>query len=150
MNEEQPRQIEALLDLYKQQMEHYHHTQQVEWKANFGVWTLLAGAIYILPTKGVHVPHCASLIAPLITAAALMLTGHAYWLYKIHSSEVWDKVFWTRYRYEALRLIRSNGTVNEDEKEWNRNRKEKLVWLGLEVMITFLLCSVLLWVTLAK
>ncbi len=40
MDEEQSRKVEALLTLYKQQMEHFRHTQEIEWKANFGDYVL--------------------------------------------------------------------------------------------------------------
>lgn len=43
MDETQRSVLDAFLTLYKQQMEHFRHTQQLEWKANFGIWTLLAG-----------------------------------------------------------------------------------------------------------
>lgn len=37
MDDEQ--RLNACLTLYKQQMEHYHKTQDVEWKGTFGAWT---------------------------------------------------------------------------------------------------------------
>jgi hypothetical protein len=148
MDEKQWR-VEALLSLYKQQMEHYHHTQQVEWKANFGVWTLLAGAIYQLPKEGIHICPCVASIVVLIIVLLIIVVVHAWWLCKVHSSEVCDKKLWIRYRAEALALIRGIDAPKEREEEWNRSLKDKVLWLVLEVGITILLCAVL-FVTLTR
>jgi hypothetical protein len=143
MDEKQWR-VEALLDLYKQQMEHYHHTQEVEWKANLGVWTLLAGAIYIFNAEPFPVCHWVTPIVLLI-----FVVVHGCWLYKIHSSEEWDKTLWSGYREEALKIILCNDIVKKGEESRERTIKEKLIWLVLEVGVTLLLCAVL-WVTLTK
>jgi hypothetical protein len=37
--------LETCVTLYKQQMEHYHKTQDVEWKGTFGAWTIVAVAV---------------------------------------------------------------------------------------------------------
>ncbi|MGH9433536.1 MAG: hypothetical protein ACRD3T_18555 [Terriglobia bacterium] len=42
MDDEQSRRVEALLHLQKEQMERFRHTQTIEWKDNFAIWTLLA------------------------------------------------------------------------------------------------------------
>jgi hypothetical protein len=140
MDETQSRRVEALLDLYKQQMGQFRHTQQIEWKANFGVWTLLAGAIYIVTREevSVHIP-----LYFAAGALVIVLVVHVWWLKNIHDSEARDKELWTRYRAEALPLIRGNDTPYEDETPWKR-REQRIIWLLLEVTVTFLLCAFLL------
>jgi len=142
MDETQRSVLEGFLNLYKQQMEHFRHTQQIEWKANFGIWTLLAGAIYIVNKEVVHIPHrgwpMAVVLILLFAAASL----HLLWLLKVHRSEIADKRFWTRYRADALQVIRggSTDTLDEDERPWNRKPSDELQWLALEVMVTVFLC----------
>lgn len=131
--------VNALLDLYREQMEHFRHTEQIEWKGNFGVWTLLAGAIYLSAKESIRIDLRWPL--PLLGIAWL---SHAFWLYKIHRSEVFDKELWTRYRAEALRLIR-NTPVHPDEQPWKRRWWEELMWLVSEIVLTFLLCAFLLY-----
>lgn len=38
--------LDAYLKLYERQMAHYENTQNVEWRGSFGIWTLLAAAVY--------------------------------------------------------------------------------------------------------
>jgi hypothetical protein len=134
MNEAQ--RVEALLALYKQQMEHFRHTQEIEWKANFGIWTLLAGAIYIVTKEPVHISRGWAALAALIAATGL----HACWLWRVHYSEISDKQLWTRYRAEALQLIRGNETLHEHETPWKRSHWHEAIWLSVEIMVTALLC----------
>jgi len=131
--------VEALLALYKQQMEHFHHTQQIEWKANFGIWTLLAGAIYVATKESVHLSRGWTAAVVLIFAVVV----HALWLWRVHLSERADKQLWTGYRAEALRLIRGNETRFEHEPPWKRSRLSEVAWLFLELMVTVLLCAFL-------
>lgn len=136
MIEDAARRVELLLELYKQQMEHYHKTLEVEWKCNFGVWTLLAGAIYIVTKEHVSIPRSCAVSLVLVAATCV----HGLWLGKIHHSEVADKKYWTRYRAEALQIIRGANTLEMDEKPWDRTTWQRMTWLTLEVMVTFLLC----------
>ena len=47
--------IQGFLDLYKQQMQQFRNTQGIEWKANIGYWTLLAGANYFVAQHSVWI-----------------------------------------------------------------------------------------------
>jgi len=123
---DEAKRVEALLALYKQQMEHFRHSQQIEWKANFGVWTLLAGAIYVVPKDAIHIPHCLAAIALFLVAFI-----HAAWLLKLHESEMCDKELWIRYRNEVLPLIRGNDTIHKHEKPWERSLGQQMTWLSL-------------------
>jgi hypothetical protein len=138
MDEE--KRVRAFIELYKQQMERFRQTQEIEWKANFGLWTLLAGAIYLAKEKIIAIPTC------LITISLLFVFFvHVGWLQRIHGSQQFDKKLWVRYRGEALSLLRAgqDPEVLEDEKHWQTNRWTELTWRALEVGITFLLCAVL-------
>ena len=128
--------VAAFIEIYKQQMQRFHQTQQVEWKANFGVWTLLAGATYLaVHQKSVNVsPTVAG------TILVIIVVVHFAFLYKIHQSELFDKRLWVRYRQEALTLLRTNSLIHEDEKHTPRSRLTEGIWLSLEVGITALLC----------
>jgi hypothetical protein len=142
MDETQRSVLDAFLTLYKQQMEHFRHTQQLEWRANFGIWTLLAGAIYIVNKEVVQIPYRGWLIAlvPILLFAAALL--HVLWLLKVHRSEDNDRRFWRRYRAEALQGLRggSTNTLHEDERPSDRKRGNDWQWIALEGMVTVLLC----------
>lgn len=118
-------------------MEHYHHTQTIEWKANFGVWTLLAGAIYLAKDHVLRLPPCAALVI-----SSVPPIFHGLWLHRVLASEQTDKMFWVRYRREALELLRGQSPL-KDEEEWERGIGLTLLWLALEVGVTCLLCGLL-------
>ncbi len=137
MNEQtDTKRIETLRDFYKQQMAHYQHTQEIEWKANFGIWTLLAASIYVVTRENVRI-HKGCWILLVLTAVWVI---HTWWLWRVHCSEIVDKQLWSRYRAEALRLIRSNDSLQEHEAPFTRSLLREIEWLSLETMITALLC----------
>jgi hypothetical protein len=138
MDEE--KRVQAFIDLYKHQMERFRQTQDIEWKANFGLWTLLAGAIYLAKEKIIAILTC-----PLTFLLLFVLLVHVGWLQRIHRSQQFDKKHWVRYRSEALSLLRvgHDPAVFEDEKQAQTNLWTELTWRALEVGITFLLCAVL-------
>ena len=88
MNDE--KKLDAALALYKQQMEHYHKTQDVEWKGTFGAWTL--GVAMLWATFQPTFRMGSSRWVLLVLAIPIL---HCLWLLKIHNSEEEDKVFWT-------------------------------------------------------
>jgi hypothetical protein len=128
------------VDLYKQQMEHYQHTQTVEWKGNFGIWTLLAGAIYLAKDK---VPTIRPLYALVVLVVAPAL--HLLWLFMVLKSEQADKTFWVRYRQEALEILRGTPAL-PDETVSKRGKLRTFIWLASEVGVTVALCVALLFV----
>lgn len=125
--------VEAYINLYKQQMERYKNTQNIEWKGNFGVWALLAGAIYLASGKeGATVP--LSVAAPVLL---LVIAIHLGWLISVHSSEEEDKKLWVQYRGKALRLLQHGGGTQADGADWvKRPWYKELIWLVLEVGMT--------------
>lgn len=133
MDEEKRAQL--FFELYKQQMEHYRHTQIVEWKGNFGVWTLLAGAIYLAKDKFLVIPHPYPWLI-LIGTPAL----HLLWLSMVLQSEQADKKFWVRYRKEALELLRG-GPAMRDETISHRGKLRTIIWLVSEVGVTLALSA---------
>lgn len=136
--------VRAFIDLYKQQMERFRQTQALEWKATFGVWTLLAGAIYFISQHPIRIPLCAAGIG-----LSVFVIIHWLWLRMIHQSERVDKKFWVRYRMEALRLLRGGSGVFEDETEWKINSSDQAIWSTMILSVTFLLCAVLFYVVMA-
>ncbi|SRR6266851_7077356 len=145
MNEENRRapneekRAQAFIALYKQQMTRFNQTQQVEWKGNFGMWTLLAGAIYLAKEKSLSLSFCAAAI-PLFVVTLL----HFWWLYKIHQSEKIDKMLWVQYRHEALEILRHGEHAIPAETDSGRSLAQDLSWLLVEVGITILLCAMVL------
>ena len=137
---DEDKRVQAFIDLYKQQMERFRQTQEMEWKANFGLWTLLAGAIYLAKEKIIAIPTC-----PAAFFLLLVLGVHFGWLHRIHASQQFDKKLWVRYRREALSLLRvgQDSAVLEDEKQWETGLWTELTWRSLELGITLLLCAVL-------
>jgi hypothetical protein len=77
--------VEAYISLYKQQMERYGKTQDIEWKGNFGVWALLAGASFLAAKEPVTLSHCTTGLVLWLTVVV-----HGIWLHNIHSSERFD------------------------------------------------------------
>jgi hypothetical protein len=140
MDDEQSRRVDVLLRLYQEQMEHFRHTQDIEWKANFGIWTLLAAAIYMTSKEHVQLPHVAVVKAALFAAPVV----HAGWLFMVHRSQGADKYLWARYRLAALRVIHGGDYIPE-KHEIPRERPlwKEFLWLILETGITALLCMFL-------
>jgi hypothetical protein len=136
---EKEKRVQSFLELYKQQMERYRQTQEIEWKANFGLWTLLAGAIYLLKDR------FASLSSHLAWIALVFLVVlHGWWLYKIHKSEEVDKELWSHYRAEALKLLRGSENPLDHETYRQRGFVSEILWLLLEVGVTLLLALLFL------
>jgi hypothetical protein len=139
--------VEGFLDLYKQQMEHYHNTQKIEWKANLGIWTLLAGTIYLATQgKSLHVTPATCLAQLVLSILGLIVVAlHCFWLYMIHQSEGVDKELWSRYRGEALILLRNGAALRsyEGENESKRRTSIEVAWLVVELGVTAFLCFVL-------
>jgi hypothetical protein len=131
--------VEAYISLYKQQMDRFGKTQDVEWKGNFGVWALLAGAIYLASGKeGASVP--LSVAAPILL---LVIVIHLGWLKSVHRSEEVDKRLWVQYRGKAIRLLQPVVTPDDGadwiERPWYR----EVFWLLLEVGMTAILSAAL-------
>ena len=139
MNEEQ--RVHALIELYKQQMERFHQTQQVEWKANFGIWTLLASASYLAAQGKFRIASSCPYELSVVATLLLTIVIHGIWLRKIHESEGYDKRLWVEYRTEALEQLRDSRKVYQHEKEWGRSGGAEAIWLVLEVGITCLLSA---------
>jgi hypothetical protein len=97
---EEKEQVQAFISLYKQQMERYGKTQDIEWKGNFGVWALLAGASYLAAKEPVTLSRCTTGVVLLLTVIV-----HGGWLLNVHSSERFDKRLWVEYRRRALDII---------------------------------------------
>jgi hypothetical protein len=136
--------VQGYVNLYKQQMEHFRDTQGVEWKANFGVWTLLAGSIYFVVQHPIHVRLCFASVICIGT-----VTMHFWWLSKIHHSQQFDKKLWVEYRKEALLLLRGGASPLKDENTSERNWWGTLSWLLVEIWLTIVLSAILLWALIA-
>lgn len=139
LSSEDEKTAKTFISLYKQQMERFHQTQEIEWKVNIAFWTLLAAGTYLARGKGLAICPCAAWVLVFV-----VVTLHLWWLLMIHKSEQTDKKFWVRYRAEALAIIRGKP-VHDDEKEEHSNRSgfDELLWLVPEVGMTALLVSVL-------
>jgi hypothetical protein len=137
--------VEAYVRLYERQMTHYEKTQDVEWKINIGIWTLLGAAIFWAAqnkaaSKPIPVEHC------LIVAVAITLViVHALWLRRVHASEEFDKRLWSRYRREARMVLLEASPLPSDEEHSERDELDKWTWIALEAGITIAMASVLLW-----
>lgn len=122
--EETSRNLETCIVFYKQQMEHYHKTQEVEWKGTFGAWALAASAVALTFRNGFTFhPGCWVGLVLFVPAC------HAAWLWLIHASEEKDKKLWGYYRNEASKL------VNLEEKYKNYNGRpvaSELLWVAIE------------------
>lgn len=127
--------VQAYISLYKQQMERYTKTQDIEWKGNFGIWTLLAGAIYLAATRPTTISR------PLAGSVLIVLTAlHCGWLWAVHSSGEIDKGLWVEYRGKALLLLDARSSASSKHK---RPFWKELVWLCLEVGVTAVLSLIL-------
>lgn len=135
--------LDAYISLYKQQMDRFSNTQTVEWKANFGIWALLAGAIYFAAQKSVSAPK-----GWVILVLCCVFVVHFTWLRLIHDSQQLDKDLFSLYRRRAAQIL---GCEKEQEdllarSKWYRRpwvRLRELVWTCLEVGMTGLLCLLL-------
>jgi hypothetical protein len=133
---EDDKQFQGLLDLYKQQMQHRHYTQDIEWRANIGFWTLLAGANYFAAKNQVPISFSWALVI-----CSLTVVMHGWWLLMIHRSEQADKRLWVRYRKEALQILRTVGSPHHEDE--NRFDRSEWTWLIPELWLTFALSALL-------
>lgn len=141
--------VKGFLDLYKQQMQQRHNTAGIEWKANIGYWTLLAGANYFVAQHPIAVP-----ISWAVPICVLTIVMHLWWLVMIHLSEQSDKKLLVYYRIEAARRLRgdagaaargANLSPPDDEVRSNKNLFRYACWLIPELWPTFALSVLLLW-----
>ena len=140
METDKATQLETCLTFYKQQMEHNHQTQQVEWKGTFGAWALLAAALG-LSFQSQSSFRFNSWVASITTFFVFMLVAvHARWLWKIHLSEEIDKELWAEYRRMA-HVFAELPTPLHNYKA--RTMRDKIEWISLEAGITFILALVL-------
>jgi len=132
--------LEAYLSLCRQQMDHYHKLQQVEWRGTFGAWTLMAGAAYFTVQHDLHLGMWA--MGGLIIAVI-----HSLWLLAIYRTEEFDKALWTHYRAQVLRILNA-GALDEvapgEQRYALRSRGKELKWLALEAGVTWFLALVTL------
>ncbi|MGB8801869.1 MAG: hypothetical protein WCC97_14385 [Candidatus Acidiferrales bacterium] len=128
--------VQGFLDLYKQQMLNRRNTQDIEWRANIGFWTLLAGANYFAAQNRIPISLCCAVFVCLLT-----FVMHAWWLIKIHSSEEADKKLWIRFRGEALHILRAPASFHHEDE--HRPRTKEWTWLVPEMWLTFALSALL-------
>jgi hypothetical protein len=133
---------EIYVSLYKHQLDHYERTRDVEWKANFGIWTLLAGAIYLAAKETVT-------ISRPLTAVGLtgVIVVHFFWLLAVQRSESSEVRLYSEYRHKALLLVDPEDRRPSDLRRYPWYKT--LVWLVLEVGMTTILSvglfSMLFW-----
>jgi hypothetical protein len=133
--------VDAYINLYKQQMDRFNKTQDVEWKGNFGVWAMLAAAIYFAAKESVDVSR--GLAALLLTLISLV---HCGWLLFVHDSQRIDKSLWVLYRNKVAAEL---GCAKEQQEilsdsQWYRNRPlREFFWTSFEIGMTILLCVLL-------
>jgi hypothetical protein len=132
--------VQAYISLYMQQMERYNKTQDIEWKANFGIWTLLAGSIYLAAKERVIVSPCLTAIV-----LAVLVSVHFGWLLAIHSSEAFDKKLWVKYRNDALLLVHSGAKLVPDVRPWYREPLWVLLEVGMTAVLSLVLFSIMFW-----
>lgn len=139
MNEQPPlddkKKLDAYLDLYKAQMEHFRNTEQIEWRVTFAAWTLLVALIYAAAAKGIRLPGMAWIVfvVPLF---------HICWLYLIQGSEDVDKSLWVSYRRKALDLL-GHSTSSGHLDSWRRRPLWKhSIWILVEAGVTLVLALV--------
>jgi hypothetical protein len=109
-----------------------------------GVWTLLAGGIFLAVNAKLHIA-----FDPKWILVAIFLV-HLVWLIKVHDSEHFDKKLWDEYRRQALALL--SHPSKEQEHNWPRLHKgwlkvkfwfSQIIWLSVEAGMTGVLCLVL-------
>jgi hypothetical protein len=134
--------VDSYISLYKQQMVRFGQTQGVEWKGNFGLWALLAGATYLVANKSVDVPPACALVI-----LAGVCAVHAGWLVFVHDSQQIEKDLWVVYRDKAAAIL---GCVPEQQNALSHNKLfrrkpfvRKFFWTSFEVGMTILLCAIL-------
>ena len=131
--------VDAHVRLYERQMAHYENTQSIEWKVTFGIWTLLAAAIYWAAQNAFRLGLDSRLRILLLAFPVL----HAVWLCRIHESEEFDKRLWARYRTAARAILLSPTEVPKDERESTRNYLDEWTWILMEAGVTLMMALAL-------
>ena len=136
-------QLAAYLKLYERQMAHYEATQGVEWKGSFGVWTLLAAAVY-LASQNLTAENPVIIDRGLAMVFLLPVAIHGSWLLRMHWSGEFDKKLWSRYRRAAREILLAANQANaaaqvlpSDEEEYRGlGFWRRAWWLALQVGVT--------------
>ena len=127
--------VEGYVELYKQQMEHYHKKQEMEARASFGVWTLLGASIYLTVEKNLKVP-----LGLAVPALAVLLAVHFFWLWRLMISEGRDRGLWLSYRNKADDLLDGKPAAQAPASSG-----ERPTWALLEAGATLVLSLLLLY-----
>lgn len=125
--------VDGYVQLYKQQMEHYHKKQDMEARGSFGVWTLLGASIYLTVEKSLKVPMCLA-----VPALVVLLAVHFYWLWRLMVSEGRDRSIWNDYRQKADNLLDGKPSAEAP------GSGERPTWALLEAGVTLALSILLL------
>lgn len=141
MTPEQKARLDTCVEFYKQQMEHYHKTQEVEWKGTFGAWALAASAVALTFQEGVSFRSGWWLLLAVLVPAC-----HITWLRLVHASQEEDKKLWTYYRNEASVLVE----LHEKYKDYaGRHGWREFFWIATEAGPTLALVGIFIWRVLA-
>lgn len=132
--------VEAYISLYKQQMDRFSKTQDIEWKGNFGIWALLAGAIYLAAKEPINIPLSVAGIVLIV-----LVLVHLGWLSAVHYSERCDKRFWVEYRRRTLDIIQPNHGEPPFKYSWIREAFWILLEAGMTLILGGLLFAILIW-----
>jgi hypothetical protein len=116
--------LDAALRLYAGQMDHYHKTQDVEWRGTLAAWAFSAGTLAATFQKEAHIGGW-RLWSLLVLAIP---TCHALWLRNVHASEEVDKKLWIRYREDAGRIAGLTPTPSYQK----RTAWTEAAWLLVE------------------
>jgi hypothetical protein len=136
---EDAQRVTGLLELARQQMQRYHELEELEWKINFSVWTLLGGVAYLwvvnvkLPLPAVLMSKPGAYLLLPIPAMAI----HGLALSMLHQQQAERARARDDYRRLAGEIL--GAPVPDKAKPSKHYRWRYFRWLGWDLIVTFVI-----------
>ncbi len=135
--------ITGLLEMASQRMKRFRELEEIEWKLNFSIWTLLGGLAFLWVTGHMTMPAwlkspCAFLLAPIPA-----LLPHGVALFMLHRQEQTEAKFRNHYRDQAEELL-SKVIPKVKFQYVGGLRYRDWIWMGWELFVTFTLSEAVL------
>lgn len=127
---------DSLIELHKEQMNHFRQTRDIEFKINIALWTIIILAGYYLDTKISLDKNICQLILYIIVSFIITLCHYFLWLSPIARSQRADDHFINEYRHKVEDLTQIQI------KPFKGIRSIKS-WIFFETAITFLLLIII-------
>ena len=129
--------VDNYLELYKTQLSRFSQTQNIQWRVNYGLWSLIVvGGAFLVRQN-----HEFDIILACFIAFFIFLL-HLVWSYRVQDSLNIDKKLFVAYRIkveESMNDDTSSKILNAHKAERNEFLLGTTIWIIVQVSFTFIL-----------